>query len=124
MELAIEGATLCLGPLMPQPLSMDVESHARGILPERKTELMARGALGLAVLGAILVGVAWQLWPEGEKLPFEITFSVGMLGVNAAWLLGVIVIVRECWLKKFSGWRGKVLWWAGLAIAVAEGVFW
>ena len=103
---------------------MDESLNVRRISSERWTELMARWATGLGVAGAIVVAVAWHQWPDGERLAFEISFSIGMLGVNAAWLLGVIAVMRECWRTKFSGLRWRVLVWAGGAIAVAEGVFW
>lgn len=83
----------------------------------------ARIAAGLGLGGAAAVVVAWSVWPRGEGLSFEILFSVGMLGVNAAWLLGVGVIVRVLLRTEMRRTCREALGWGCLAVALAEGVF-
>jgi hypothetical protein len=79
----------------------------------------------LALLGAGLVAAAWSRWPSAEGLAFEVVFSIGMLGVNAAWPLGVWSVLREAaaWAR---GRRPRRAAWlaGGFAVVVSSGVFW
>jgi hypothetical protein len=84
----------------------------------------ARIAVSLGLLGAVAVAGAWKGWPVGEGVGFEIVFSVGMLGVNAAWLLGAGVILRVLLRAEIRRKSREALSWGFLAVLLAEGVFW
>lgn len=77
------------------------------------------------VCGALLVVMANYWWPDNEGLGFDVVYSVGMLGVNAAWLVGWMGRNDKGVLDRgVAKGTPAVLGWAIVAIAVGEGIFW